>query len=160
MSTRNVVISDGSSIDQIERDRLPDHSGAAGSSYAQRQKRAGLPWQAWLGLFVGVFSILAYLIYRFVQWLSDVSNETSWLDVYLVALIKSALFLAPVAVIVLCCYWLYQKAAAARIVRLQNNMPIDRRHIERDDWQPAAIASLGAFYDVQGEWARHSTYRS
>src|SRR5262249_40330766 len=80
--------------------------------------------------------------------------------VWLVAFAKVVLFAAPLAFIVPACYWLYQKAAAARVLRLQNNMPIARRHIERDDWQPAALASLGAFYGVQGEWARHSTYRS
>ena len=77
MSTKNVIIDPGNGIDQSERDRLPDHSGAAGSSYVPRHKRAGLPWQAWVCFCVGFFGIGGYLIVRFVQWLSSVSAATS-----------------------------------------------------------------------------------
>src|SRR5262249_44294357 len=137
MSTKNIIVDPGTAIDQSERDQLPDYDTARGSSYAPRHKRAGLPWQAWVCFCVGFFGIGGYLVVRFVAWLSSVSAETSALDVWLVAFAKVVLFAAPLAFIVPACYWLYQKAAAARVLRLQNNMPIARRHIERDDWQPA-----------------------
>jgi len=162
MGFKNITIDDIDKPNQPSGKPLPDYDRAKGHTTDTRpaKRGGGLPWYVGLTLALGAFVIVGYIVVRFTQWLTDTSYETSWLDVYLIALIKIALFVAPIAAAIISCYWLYQKAAQARIIRLQNNMPIARRFVERDDWQGAALASLGAFYATEQEWARHSTYRS
>jgi hypothetical protein len=159
MSTRNVVISDGSAVDQTERDRLPDWADSRG--YSDRPAvRRGLDWRPMLALILISGTVALYLAVRFVEWLGRVNDETAWLDVYLVAGLKIGLFVAPLAFLALLGFYLLGAARTRRIVRLPNQMPISVRHIEADAWQPSALASLAAFYSLQAEWARHSDYRS
>ena len=100
MSTRNVVISDGNTIDQAERDRLPDHQDAYGAG-ARQIVRRGLDWRPMLALILIGGAVALYLAVRFVEWLSHVNDETAWLDVYLVAGLKIGLFVAPIVFLVL-----------------------------------------------------------
>jgi hypothetical protein len=158
-TNRNITVNKGDAIDQVERDGLPDWRRSRGYDAAQPRGWA-MPWQAWLAL-IGVPLILGgYLIVRFVAFISELSYQTSWLDVWLIGTLKIALFLSPVASVIILIYWLYLKAADARVIRLQNNMPIARRFVEQDHWQPAALASLGAFYATEQTWAEHSGLRS
>src|SRR5215831_8883610 len=87
MSTRNVVISDGSAVDQAERDRLPDWHDARGG-YERPITRCGLDWRPMLALIVISSAVALYLAVRFVEWLGRVNDQTAWMDVYLVAGLK------------------------------------------------------------------------
>src|SRR5205823_828225 len=146
--TRNVVVSDSSAVDQAERDRLPDWQHARGS-YERPSARRALDWRICVALITGVFLIGGYIVLRVVQWIADTSYRTRWMDVYLIAALKIALFGAPVVFLGIVGYWLWGKARGASIVRLQNNMPIAARHIQRDEWQSAALASLDTFYQTE-----------
>src|SRR5437867_3932210 len=159
MSTRNLLVSSGDAIDQAERDRLPDHDTARGRIY-ERPARRALDWRVVLALIVGLFLFGSYVLLRVAEWVADTSYQTRWIDVYLIAGLKIALFAAPLTFLAIGGYWLYSKARSASIVRLQNNMPVAARHIQHDTWQAAAIGSLGAFYEVEKAWAEHSAYRS
>jgi hypothetical protein len=158
-TNRNITVSKGDAIDQVERDGLPDWRRSRGYDAAPPRGWA-MPWQAWLALIGAPLALGGYLIVRFVAFISELSYQTSWLDVWLIGTLKIALFLSPVAGVAILIYWLYLKAADARVIRLQNNMPIARRFVEQEHWQPAALASLGAFYATEQAWAEHSGLRS
>jgi hypothetical protein len=147
---------DGTALDQAERDRLPDWPRSRGTSYDAPPRRPRLDGRIWLAMVVLIGGAIFYLFVRFVDFLSDASYQTRWLDAWIVAAFK----ITPLIFIAIGAYWLYNKARVAGLVRLQNNMPVHRRHIEQERWQPVAVGSLQAFYATEQEWARHSSYRS
>jgi hypothetical protein len=126
MGFKNITIDDVDKPNQPLGKPLPDYDHARGTTHERPKRRGRLPWYIVLTLTLAPLAIVGYLVVRFVAFLSDVSARTSWLDVYLVALLKSVLMLAPVVALALGCYWLYLKAAHERIIRLQNNMPVAR----------------------------------
>lgn len=162
---RNITIDTGNQIDQSERDHLPDYTESRGSSYEAKGKRsAAWPWQPLVVIVVAGLGIVGYLTWRFIEFLTEASFATSWLDVYLIGALKVALFFSPIAAIAIGLYWLWSKAQQSRIVRLANNHPVSVSDIEGGWQRPMAREfgawTLGEFYGTNREWARHSGYRS
>lgn len=144
--------------DAADREGLPTHKSAGGTQ--PRTSNRGLDWRVWLALIASVVLPVWYIGYGFVQYWSEVSYATSDLDIWLAALLKSVLYLAPVAFVGAGVLWAFNKARQSGIERLPNNMPIAQRAIEAPDWTPFAQQSMAAFYGVQTTWAEQSGLRS
>lgn len=146
--------------DDRARDSVPTHMSAYGKRAAKQVPFLRGCMAVSLILCISGF----YLLFSFVQWVSGVSEQSSALDVYLVASAKIAVFLAPTLATIFGALWLYNHARAASVVRLANNHPILIRDMY-DDYQHErsrsfAVGTMQDFYRTEQEWAKHSDYQS
>ena len=151
-SNRNITISDGSAIDQSERDRLPDYNSRA--RRADQRSRAA-SWQT--------FAVCAIVI---VLLLSCVGGWT-WQEIDrvryempgLILFVRLLLFVGlPLTMMVALLTWARVELSKRSIIRLENDHPVTVQQVAAGVL-PAAD-SLRMHYSNLDRWADNSQWRS
>lgn len=137
------------SIDLIDipnqREVLPDY-------YKSRKKDAPFRLTALVVVILAIVLLtFGLLIWRFTSYLFVVNQSVSWIDSYLLLIVKAA----PVLVIYCGVLWCYNKAQQSGIVRLHNDLPVKIQELNRN-WRQVVLE----VEETNRIWASNSSYRN
>lgn len=149
MTTKNVNITDpNQGIDQAERDKIPDWK----PNPVKKPK-----FNKWIlfGLII-TLGVLYIITMGIMHWFSNAADQTEWLDVYIVAIIK----LIPVVAIALSIIAISRAIDVSSIIRLPGDVPVLPKHVNGKTWNDVALYLSKRYFDNQDIWAANSPLRS
>jgi hypothetical protein len=163
ITTKNIIVDDAETPNNRDTMRLPDHQHVTRRHERSTRVAGPLLWVAVVGGVI-LAVIALYFAYRFVEYIGNVNEQTSDLDVVLWASIKVGATLATLATFGGCALWVFSRAYRAGVVRLPNDMPISALDIHngytRESVRNLVIGTMHAHYQTDQVWAQHSGLRN